>query len=91
MYTIVTPRHFLRRAAKLFGQHPELRERFRQVMEMMRADPYQPQLRLHPFRGELDGMHAVSLTYGYRILLILLVTEHEIILQDIGSHDEVYR
>lgn len=27
----------------------------------------------------------------YRIALTLLISEHEIILLDIGSHDEVYR
>ena len=29
--------------------------------------------------------------YPYRITLTLLISEHEIILLDIGSHDEVYR
>jgi mRNA-degrading endonuclease RelE of RelBE toxin-antitoxin system len=33
----------------------------------------------------------VSLTHSYRITLTVMVTEHEIILLDIGSHDEVYR
>jgi len=35
-------------------------------------------------------MQAVSLTYSYRITLTLQITEHEILLLDIGSHDEVY-
>ena len=34
---------------------------------------------------------AVSLTYVYRITLTLRITKKEIILLDIGSHDEVYR
>ena len=36
-------------------------------------------------------LQAVSVTYEYRIILTLEVTEREIILLDIGSHDEVYR
>ena len=48
-------------------------------------------LRLHPLTGKLEGMQAVSLTYSYRITLILQVTEHEILLLDISSHDEVFR
>ena len=35
-------------------------------------------------------MQAVSLTYSYCITLTLQVTEHEILLLDIGSHEEVY-
>jgi hypothetical protein len=33
----------------------------------------------------------VRLTYSYRVTLTLLITEQEIVLLDIGSHDEVYR
>jgi hypothetical protein len=41
--------------------------------------------------GKLAGCYAVSLTHSYRITLTLLITEKEIILLDIGSHDDVYR
>jgi hypothetical protein len=37
------------------------------------------------------GCHAVSLTCSYRITHTLLITEEEIVLLDIGSHDEVCR
>ena len=33
---------------------------------------------------------AVSITYTYRIILCVEIVEHEIILHNIGSHDEVY-
>lgn len=35
-------------------------------------------------------MHAIRLTEGYRITLTIFVTEREILLLDIGSHDQVY-
>jgi len=59
-------------------------------MAQLRADPFEPSLRLHPLTGKLQGMQAVSMTYSYRITLTLQITEHEILLLDIGSHDEVY-
>ncbi|HEX5504289.1 MAG TPA: hypothetical protein VFW96_16810 [Thermomicrobiales bacterium] len=90
-YRIETPARFLRQARKFFRQHPELRERFAVLLEALRQDPFQPQLRLHPLAGELDGLHAVSLTYAYRVTLVLEVTEQAITLIDIGDHDEVYR
>jgi mRNA-degrading endonuclease YafQ of YafQ-DinJ toxin-antitoxin module len=43
-----------------------------------------------PLSGKLQGLQAVSLTYRYRITLSLQITEHEILLIDIGNHDEVY-
>jgi addiction module RelE/StbE family toxin len=91
VYAIVTPRQFLRQARKFFKKHPDLKSRFAEVVGDLQQDPFQPRLDLHPLRGKLSGCHAVSLTHGYRITLTLLVTDKEIILLDIGTHDEVYR
>jgi len=54
------------------------------------ADPFEPSLKLHALTGKLQGLQAVSLTYSYRITLTLQITAHEILLIDIGSHDEMY-
>ena len=90
MYTITAPQQFLRQARKFFNKHPDLKARFAKVVADLQHDPFQPGLRLHPLAGKLAGCHAVSLTYSYRITLTLLITDKEIILLDIGSHDEVY-
>jgi addiction module RelE/StbE family toxin len=90
VYIITTPQQFLRQARKFFKKHPDLRPRFAEVISKLQHDPFQSALRLHPLAEKLSGCHAVSLTYSYRITLTLLVTEEEIILLDIGSHDEVY-
>ena len=91
MYAIVTPLQFLRQARKFFKKHPDLKSRFGDVLGDLQKDPYQPRLELHALSGKLAGCYAVSLTYSYRITLTLMVSEKEIILLDIGSHDEVYR
>ena len=44
-----------------------------------------------PLKGRLEGCHAVRLTYSYRVTLTFAIREKEIVLLDIGSHDEVYR
>jgi mRNA-degrading endonuclease YafQ of YafQ-DinJ toxin-antitoxin module len=49
-----------------------------------------PHLHLHPLRGRLEGLHAVSLTHRYRLTVTVQITEWEIVLIDIGTHDEVY-
>jgi len=91
VYDIVTPERFLRSARKFFRRHPDLKARFAAVLGALQEDPFQPHLELHPLAGKLEGCHAVSLTHSYRVTLTLLVTEKEIILLDIGSHDQVYR
>lgn len=91
MYTIATPHQFLHQARKFFKKHPDLKPRFAKVVADLQNDPFQPGLALHPLAGKLAGCYAVSLTYSYRLTLTLLITEKEIVLLDIGSHDEVYR
>ena len=91
MYRVVAPEQFLRQARKFFRRHPDLRARFGRLLSDLQSDPFQSHLGMHPLSGKLAGCHAVSLTYSYRVTLTLLVSEKELVLLDIGSHDEVYR
>lgn len=91
MFSVTASEKFLRQARKFFKKHPDLRPRFAAIIAALQQDPFQPGLALHSLAGKLAGCHAVSLTYSYRITLTLLITDKEIILLDIGSHDEVYR
>ena len=91
MYAIVTPDQFLRQARKFFRMHPDLKARFAKVIQDLQNDPFNPQLALHPLSGKLAGLYAIRLTYSYRITLTLMVSEKEIVLLDIGTHDEGYR
>jgi addiction module RelE/StbE family toxin len=90
MYRLVWTARFTRAAKKFAQAHPDLRPRLAQILRDLESDPLQPHLRLHPLKGKLQGLHAVSVTYSYRITLTLKVTKKEIILLDVGSHDEVY-
>jgi len=91
MYTLVWTASFTRAAKKFTVQHSELRTRFATTLRDLEADPYQSHLKYHHLSGKLKGIQAVSLTHSYRITLTVMVTDNEIILLDIGSHDEVYR
>lgn len=91
MYSIVTPEQFLQQARKFFKRHPGLKPRFSLVISDLQQDPFAPHLEFHPLKGRLEGCYAVSLTYSFRITLTIAMLEKEIILLDIGSHDEVYR
>jgi len=91
MYTIVTTRHFMRSAKKFLQKHPDLRDRFALIIDDLKDDPFQPHLNLHALGGKLNGIFAASISHSYRLTLSLQITEKEIILLDVGSHDEVYR
>ena len=91
MYIIVTSNYFLKRAKKFFRKHPELKERFANLADDIKKDPFQPHLQYHHLGGNLKGIQAVSITDKYRISLTIVISEKEIILLDIGTHDEVYR
>ena len=91
MYVLLTTGHFDRRVVKFTRTHPELKKPLAKTLKNLEANPFLSSLRLHPLGGELEGLHAVSVTHAYRITLTLRVTKKEIVLLDIGSHDEVYR
>jgi addiction module RelE/StbE family toxin len=91
VFSLTTTKYFLRRAKKFFKKHPDLKLAFEELVEDLRRNPFQPHLEYHHLSGKLEGIQAVSLTHSYRVSLTIVVKEKEIILLDIGTHDEVYR
>jgi len=90
-FTLVWTKTFLRTARKFLRRHRDLAGLFEDILRQLETDPAAPRLRLHPLQGRHCGKHAVRLTYEHRIVLILRMTAREIVLLDVGSHDEVYR
>lgn len=91
MFTIVATQRFLRHARKFLKKHPYLQERFAQIIDDLKQDPFAPHLAYHHLSGKLKGVQAISITDSYRITLTVVISDNEIILLDVGSHDEVYR
>jgi mRNA-degrading endonuclease YafQ of YafQ-DinJ toxin-antitoxin module len=91
MYTLVWSAGFMRSAEKFIKNYPDLRDKFAAVLRDLENDPFQPHLKYHQLRGYFKVVQAVSITYSYRITLTIVVSDREIILLDVGSHDEVYR
>jgi mRNA-degrading endonuclease YafQ of YafQ-DinJ toxin-antitoxin module len=90
-FGLIWTESFARTARKFLRRHPDLDGIFEDVIRQLETDPRAPRLRLHPLQGAHRGKHAVRVTYDYRIVLILRIMEKEVVLLDIGSHDEVYR
>ncbi len=83
--------YFIKKSRKFFKKHPELIDKFKDVILKLESDCFSPSLKLHRLEGKLKDFHAVRLNYQYRIVLFLRIEEDKIILVDIGTHDEVYR
>ena len=90
-WSLLTTRSFDRQARKFIRQHPDLKSRLGEVLAQLQVDPFDLALRFHALSGTLDGLQAVRINYRYRIVLTLQIQAEEILLIDIGSHDEVYR
>lgn len=89
-YSLVWTDTFSRTARKFLQRHPELSGLFEKVLHLIETDPQTPQLHLQPLKGRHQGKHAVRLNYEYRIVLLLKIVDKEVVLLDVGSHDEVY-
>jgi len=89
-FALVFTEQYNRRAARFLGRHPDLRQQYRKTLQVLRANPAHPSLRLHPLRGKLDGLHSVSINLSYRITLELLIQDGKIIPVNVGDHDAVY-
>jgi mRNA-degrading endonuclease YafQ of YafQ-DinJ toxin-antitoxin module len=91
MYALVWTAHFTRAARKFIKRRPELKKKVALILRDLEKDPFQPHLDHHHLGGKQTGVQAVSITDSYRITMTVIITKKEIILLDIGSHDEVYK
>jgi mRNA-degrading endonuclease YafQ of YafQ-DinJ toxin-antitoxin module len=91
MIRLVWTKTFAHTAKRVLKKNPDLKNEFERTLKQLEENPSHPKLKLHPLKGRLAGKHAVSITYSHRIVLILALNEGEIVLLDVGSHDEVYR
>jgi mRNA-degrading endonuclease YafQ of YafQ-DinJ toxin-antitoxin module len=89
MYKIILSDEYKKIEKRFFKKHPELKERYKKVLKLLRVDPFYPSLRLHKLQG--NKLYSISITMQYRIVLDFIVNDKEIILIRIGSHDEAYK
>ena len=81
---------FIKTSTKFFKKHPNLKPDFKDLLTHLEEDPFQRRVKLHQLKGRHKEKYSASLTYSYRVILYLKIENNEIILLDIGSHDEVY-
>ncbi len=68
----------------------KLLEKFYQTIELFKKDPYDEALRNHQLHGTQREFRSISVTGDIRITF-LQVPKSEIILVDIGTHNQLYK
>ena len=89
-YTLIFPASYVKRARKFLRKHPDITKQYQKTLELLELDPHHPSLRLHGLEGRLKGLSSVSINMSFRIVLELEIKDDEIILINVGSHEQVY-
>ena len=83
---------FVRAARQVVKKHPQAAPFLHATLESLAEDAYIPSLKTHKLKGDLAESWACSAGYDLRILFEFI--QHEgseaILLQTVGTHDEVY-
>jgi len=90
--TLIRSTAFVRAARRLIKKQPQIAESLRVTLELLAQDAFHPRLKTHKLKGELEGSWASSADYDLRIVFELVQYEgvEVILLQTMGTHDEVY-
>lgn len=87
---LIKDENYLRKERKFFKKHTDLIDQYKNVLAKLKANPFDPSLKTHKLKGELDEFYACRLTYEYRLICSFIIQNEIIVLVDIGSHDDVY-
>ena len=89
MYKLIFSRSYEEKAKRFFRKHPEILKQYGKTLELLELNPFHPSLRLHKFKTSSFEGYSVSVNLSHRISLEFLVTEKEIILVNIGDHQDI--
>ena len=89
---LIPSKTFLRDAKRFLKSNPKFEQDIKQTLELMKEDVFSPKLKTHKLKGRLKNSMACSVAYNLRIIFEFVEQENEtaILLQTLGTHDEVY-
>ena len=94
MRTLIWGKTFLSAFRRTVKKHPELRNDMGEILRLLAEDPFTARLATHKLKGKLSGSWACSVGYDLRIVFDFVKSasgqEDDILLIEIGTHDEVY-
>ena len=83
---------FIRSAKKVIKKSPQIIDDIEETLELLSEDAFYSSLKTHKLKGDLEGSWACSAAYDLRIVFEFIQHEEAeaILLEDIGTHDDVY-
>ena len=94
MRTLIWGQTFIKAYKRAAKKHPNLIRDIEKTLRLLTNDPFNPQLETHKLKGKLSGSWACSAGYDLRIVFSFVENEKQneddILLIEIGTHDEVY-
>jgi len=85
---------FVRAFKRTVKKHPNLRQDIEETLRLLQENPFAPRLATHKLKGKLAGSWACTVSYDLRIVFDFVKSagqqEDDILLLEIGTHDEVY-
>ncbi len=90
MIKLVWDASFKRSYQKRVSRDTRLKKKFWNTLKIFSTAPFDSKLKTHKLTGKLSGLWAVSVDYDCRIVFKFYKETNEVLLIDIGSHDEVY-
>lgn len=86
MYTILLSKKAYRLVKKFDSVE---KKQFDRIVSVLEINPFDTQLKTHKLKGEKSDYYSCRLNFKERVLFILMINK-EIVITDIGSHDQVY-
>jgi mRNA-degrading endonuclease YafQ of YafQ-DinJ toxin-antitoxin module len=90
MHKLIFTHSYEKRVKEFLKKNPKIEKQYVKTLELLEINPFHPSLRLHKFSTRSFEGYSVSINMSYRISLEFLVTENEILLINIGDHQEIY-
>jgi len=91
MVELIWEERFKKIYKKWSNQHPELKAHFAKKIVQFEEDPFHPSLKTHTLSGVLKGLWSFRITYEHRLVFDFVDgSRTQVVLIDIGSHEEVY-
>ena len=89
MIEIFIDEGFKRSYRKIIKNNINIKNKFKEKLELLRENPYHPFLKTHKLGGNLQDYMAFSIDYNIRVIF-KFIDNTTVLLIDIGSHDTIY-
>ncbi len=94
MKTLVLSSSFKRAFKAKVKHNINFEQKLKEKLQLLVTDPFNPILRTHKLKGNLSGIWSCTIDYDCRLVFKFIPQENsdeeEILLINIGTHDEVY-